>query len=51
MKIVVQRVKKASVTVNDKITGKIDNGLMLLVSFTEGDGDEQIAYMAKKVFW
>jgi len=49
MKIVVQRVKKASVTVEDKVTGKIDEGLLLLVGFTYGDTKETIDYMIKKV--
>ena len=37
MKIVVQRVKYASVKVDGKIVGSIDKGLLLLVGFTEGD--------------
>lgn len=49
MKIVAQRVKSASVEVDKKVVGKIDNGLMLLVSFTYGDSKEQIDYMVKKV--
>lgn len=49
MKIVAQRVKEASVQVDGKVVGKIDNGLMLLVSFTDGDCELQIDYMVKKV--
>ena len=49
MKIVVQRCKRASVTVNNKIVGKIDNGLMLLVGFTHGDSSKEIDYMVDKV--
>lgn len=49
MKVVVQRVLEASVKVDDKIVGKIDKGIMLLVSFTEGDDIKNIEYMAKKV--
>ena len=49
MKIVAQRVTTASVEVDKKIVGKIDNGLMLLVSFTEGDDSTNIDYMVKKV--
>ena len=49
MKILVQRSKEAKVTVNGKITGKIDHGLVLLVGFTEGDDKEKIDYMIKKV--
>ncbi len=49
MRIVVQKVKKASCEINGKITGKIDLGLMLLVGFTDGDNEEIIAKMAQKV--
>lgn len=49
MKIVVQRCKRASVTVDNKIVGKIDNGLMLLVGFTHGDTSREIDYMIDKV--
>ena len=49
MKVVVQRVKKAKCTVDNKITGKIDNGLMILVGFTQTDTEEQIDYCVKKV--
>ena len=49
MRIVVQRVKNASVEVDGKITGSIDNGLLLLVGFTTGDNLEKINYMVNKV--
>lgn len=49
MKIVVQRCREASVTVNKKQVGKINQGLVLLVGFTEGDSMDEISYMADKV--
>lgn len=49
MKIVVQRSKKSSVIVDDKIVGKIDRGMVLLVGFTEGDDSAKIDYMIKKI--
>lgn len=49
MKVVVQRVTTSSVEVNNKIVGKIDNGLMLLVGFTKGDNDQKIDYMVDKI--
>ena len=49
MRIVVQRCREASVTIDDKIVGKIDKGLMLLVGFTKGDTLAEITYMADKV--
>ena len=49
MKIVVQRVSDASVKVDNKIIGKIDKGLMLLVSFTQSDSEKNIDWMINKV--
>lgn len=49
MKVVVQRVKEAKVEVDDKVTGKIDKGLLLLVGFTKGDNEEKIDYMINKI--
>lgn len=49
MRVLVQRSGKSSVDVDNKTTGKIDNGLVLLVGFTEGDDIEKIKYLAKKV--
>ncbi len=49
MKIVVQRVKKAKVDVNNKTVGEIDKGLLLLVSFTHNDTLDNIKYMVNKV--
>lgn len=49
MRVLVQRSGKSSVTVDGKITGKTDGGLVLFVGFTEGDDLEKIEYLAKKV--
>lgn len=49
MKIVAQRVLQSSVEVDGKVVGKIDKGLMLLVSFTLGDDSNIVDYMVKKV--
>jgi D-tyrosyl-tRNA(Tyr) deacylase len=49
MRIVLQRVSRARVTVEGRATGEIGPGLLLLVGFTEGDGDEALAWMADKV--
>lgn len=49
MRIVVQRSLQASCEVEGKITGQIDNGLVLLVGFTEGDNKEIIDHMVNKV--
>lgn len=49
MKVLIQRVLSSSVTVKDKIVGKIDKGLLLFVGFTEGDSEKEIDYMVDKV--
>ncbi|WP_342503570.1 D-aminoacyl-tRNA deacylase [Lysinibacillus sp. FSL L8-0126] len=49
MKVVLQRSKAASVTVDGAVTGAIDNGYVLLVGITHEDTHEDVAYLAKKV--
>lgn len=49
MRVVLQRVKSASVTVDDQVIGKIGKGYMLLVGFTHDDSIEDIDYIARKV--
>ena len=49
MRIVLQRVSRAKVTVDGRVTGEIGRGLLLLAGFIEGDTDEALAWMAKKV--
>ncbi|MBP5694531.1 MAG: D-tyrosyl-tRNA(Tyr) deacylase [Bacilli bacterium] len=49
MKIVLQEVLKASVTINGDIYSKIGNGLLLLVSFTDGDNEDICKKMALKI--
>lgn len=49
MKVVVQRVNKASISVNEEIVGKIDKGLCVLVGFTENDTIEDINYIVRKI--
>jgi D-tyrosyl-tRNA(Tyr) deacylase len=49
MRVIVQRVNHASVTVDEKVVGKINNGYMLLVGFTYGDTLDNILAMVKKI--
>lgn len=49
MRVVLQRSKEAKVTVNGKVTGKIDKGYVLLVGITHTDTIEDVRYLAKKV--
>jgi D-tyrosyl-tRNA(Tyr) deacylase len=49
MRIVLQRVSQARVTVGGRVTGEIGRGLMLLVGLTHDDTEEKLAWMADKV--
>ena len=49
MKVVVQRSKKSSVSVDGKLVNEINNGMVLLVSFTQGDTIDNILKMTKKI--
>ena len=49
MRALVQRSGKSKVDINNKTTGKIDSGLVVLVGFCEGDDISKISYLAKKI--
>lgn len=49
MRIIIQRVKYASVTINGKVHGKIDGGIMALIGFKEGDEESLLKPMAEKM--
>lgn len=49
MRVIVQRSGKSSVTVDNKVIGSISEGLVVLVGFTDGDNQEKIEYLAKKI--
>ena len=49
MRVLVQRCGKASVTVDIEVVGAIDNGLVLLVGFTQGDDLSKVKALATKV--
>ena len=49
MRVVLQRVSRAQVSVEGRVVGRIGAGFLLLVGFRAGDGDEHLAWMADKV--
>jgi D-tyrosyl-tRNA(Tyr) deacylase len=49
MRVILQRVSKASVTISGRIAGEIGRGFCLLVAFTHGDTPAQVDWMAEKV--
>ena len=49
MKALVQRVSRASVSVNERIVGKIGPGLVVFLGVAQGDSKEDATYLANKV--
>jgi D-tyrosyl-tRNA(Tyr) deacylase len=49
MRVVLQRVKEASVAVDGKISGKIGHGLLVLAGFEAADGEADLTWMAGKI--
>ena len=49
MRIVLQRVSHASVTVDEKVIGKIQRGFLLLVGVTHDDAMEDMEYLVRKI--
>ena len=49
MRVILQRVTRASVAIDGRVTGAIGRGFCLLVGFTHGDTTAEVAWMADKV--
>lgn len=49
MRVVIQRVSRASVEVDGEITGKIDRGILAYVGIEKGDTEKEIAFVADKI--
>jgi D-tyrosyl-tRNA(Tyr) deacylase len=49
MRVVIQRVQRANVTVNNKIIAKIGSGVLILAGFEETDSGEDFEWMANKI--
>ena len=49
MRAVIQRVSRASVTINKKIKSEIGSGLLVLISFEESDNETDIAWLCNKI--
>jgi D-tyrosyl-tRNA(Tyr) deacylase len=53
VRVVLQRVSRAEVRIRNpngaRASGRIERGFLLLVGFTHGDGDTQVAWMAEKI--
>jgi D-tyrosyl-tRNA(Tyr) deacylase len=49
MRVVLQRVKQASVSVENKVVGEIQHGLMILLGIEEADTNEDIEWLVGKI--
>jgi len=49
MRALLQRVSKASVTVDEQVVGQIGQGLLVLLGIGHGDGDAQVKMLAEKI--
>ena len=49
MRVVLQRVREASVTVDGAVVGSIDHGVLVLLGVAPGDGPDQVAWLSQKV--
>ena len=49
MRVLIQRVKNASVTINDEVISLINNGLLVFVGICDEDGREDIEWLVKKI--
>jgi D-tyrosyl-tRNA(Tyr) deacylase len=49
MKVVIQRVSQASVTVDKQLTGEIRVGLLILLGIEDADNDEDIRWLSNKI--
>jgi len=50
MKVVIQRVKRASLFVEEEYRGKIGKGIVVLVGFKKNDGEKELKYIVDKIY-
>lgn len=49
MRVVIQRTKEASVSIDNEVTGNISHGFVLLVGIEENDASEDVDYLVRKI--
>src|SRR5579864_9165051 len=51
MRVLLQRVSQASVTVDGQVVGEIGRGFLVLLGIGQGDGEAQVKLMAEKIVY
>lgn len=49
MRVIIQRVSHAKVEIEGRVSGQIEKGLLLLLGVTDGDNDQDIDFLVRKV--
>ena len=49
MKALIQRVSHAKVTINGKVAGEIDKGILVLLGVAQGDTEKDVDYLVEKI--
>lgn len=49
MRVLIQRVKEASVTINEKVKSNINSGLLILLGIEDSDNSEDISWLTNKI--
>ena len=49
MRALIQRVRRASVTVDEAMVGSIEHGLLILLGIAPDDGEAEVAWMVRKI--
>ena len=49
MKVVIQRVSRSSVTINEQVVAQIQNGLLVLIGVEDADNQEDINWLTSKI--
>lgn len=49
MRILIQRTKQASVTIDEKVSGKIEQGLLIFVGIGDADNEEDVQWLSNKI--
>ncbi len=49
MRAIIQRVSKASVTVDEEVISKIDNGLLILLGIEDADEQDDLEWLSRKI--